>query len=283
MDTTIYETNPLSEDEEATTRSVSENENIITEYVSQNDAVSSLITSQEPYNIEEKIERIKKEIQDVAASGEFIEAVDLANMLKQVIKNNKTRSIRPIKKVNDLCETGEEKESSTCNCGCNVNHSLQNPRPSFIDTPSFVALESRIANLESVCGISTSAYHEIRPIADVIDGMKKTIEYLQYDISKTADVGLNETASSSNIETKYRDQVDALYSRLANLDDAIRVLPSVTQRLQTLRFVHAEQISSARDNSELDSRLEAIQKNMEQWRLCLDKLEAKCDEFMLAS
>lgn len=113
--------------------------------------------------------------------------------------------------------------------------------------------------------------------------MKKTIEYLQYDISKTADVGLNETASSSNIETKYRDQVDALYSRLANLDDAIRVLPSVTQRLQTLRFVHAEQISSARDNSELDSRLEAIQKNMEQWRLCLDKLEAKCDEFMLAS
>ena len=90
---------------------------------------------------------------------------------------------------------------------------------------------------------------------------------------------LNTAARIPEIEDpEVTSKVNALYGTLNTIESLAPLLPSVLDRLRSLRTLHADAATASQTLSKVESRQEAMKDELEGWRLGLEKVEKAMEQ-----
>lgn len=257
MSTIVYENSPSSSDIEDAPPSVLREE-VVTEYVTKSEAVASLLALEDE-SVDSRVERIEREIVELARRGAFAHAERLTSALERARcpENSNLSSssdISAASRTPTVHVAADHVELYTGDVG-----------------ERFIALEARVANLERICGVTGS--FEAMPLADTLANMRRTLNLLSHDVQRVRDV---QTAREPS-------KVDYIYARLRSTDDAVRLLPSVARRLQTLHLVHEAAIQCDEQAAWRHERLDQLESSAREWRECLSALDTRMEAWEVQS
>ena len=86
--------------------------------------------------------------------------------------------------------------------------------------------------------------------------------------------GANDLAASQSIEDSEQvSKINALYGTLPTIESLSPLLPSLLDRLRSLRLVHADAANASQSLAKAESRQEAMAEDLRNWREGLQKVE----------
>lgn len=117
------------------------------------------------------------------------------------------------------------------------------------------AIEARMARIEERLGDATGA--QVRSLA-------RKISVLDVDA----------IAVPENASTGFHEKVHQLYERLPEMERALRLVPHLLRRLQTLQGVHADAAHGVHVIAELDKEMAEMRAEMSRWDRALTAMDA---------
>lgn len=153
-----------------------------------------------------------------------------------------------------------------------VSSAIASPNPvanneKSVSSAEFLKLEERVCQLELFCGLDKS--RNPSNFVESLQSAQKTLKYLSQDVQRV-----------QSIDSPLNSKIDYIYSRIASLDDAIKILPYIVKRMETLRNVHVQQLELVESETETMNTLAQMEQSVEEWRICLDAMEKKVEKLV---
>lgn len=114
--------------------------------------------------------------------------------------------------------------------------------------------------------------------AEKLERARKSAIAAQEALSPTGNsprsAGLNSEAGFPEVDDhESMSKINALYGTLSTIESLSSLLPSVLDRLRSLRTLHADAAIASQTLSKVESRQEAMKEDLQGWREGLEKVE----------
>lgn len=221
-------------------------------------------------SVQQKMARIRKEIKEIEKLGHQSESESLNKELYEALRPlNHSHAQREVVPSRSNTEEGTRPPIA----------------PKMVPLEDFSKLESRIARLENILGSSARSssgklcvFDRLESLNQILNLLATDPERLKSQLTVSAQL-IND--SKENQEVTY--QVNWLYKRLNSLEHALKILPSVASRLQTLRGLHSSAQSFSSSMEELLKVMSSLETDIKEWREVLHGLETRVESFISVS
>lgn len=158
----------------------------------------------------------------------------------------------------------------------------QDALPTKAVIPSLDALDKQISTLSSSTESSLdSVSRRVRQLtqdAEKLDEARRAAktaqEELNYATPRRLRVATEETMSDKVVDHfEQTSKINALYGTLSTIESLSPLLPSLLDRLRSLRYIHADAATASQSLANVEARQEAMVGEIKDWRGGLEKVE----------
>lgn len=152
--------------------------------------------------------------------------------------------------------------------------------PTITTTPHIEALSGRIRKLTTDAEALTAARQRALEVAKASFAARITASATSDDHAAFADPAVSSSGAieSDAATNEQAAKIQALYTTLPTITSLHPLLPSVLERLRSLRAIHAGAASASQDLSELEQHQADMKKEIDQWREGLNTMEQRVVE-----
>ena len=151
--------------------------------------------------------------------------------------------------------------------------------------PTLNALDKQISTLSSSTESSLdSVSRRIRQLtqdAEKLDEARKFAKAAQDELNHSTSrnqrqsLAVTDEAISDKVvdHSEQTSKINALYGTLSTIESLAPLLPSLLDRLRSLRYIHADAATASQSLATVESRQEAMEEEIKGWREGLEKVE----------
>ena len=156
--------------------------------------------------------------------------------------------------------------------------------------PTLNALDKQISTLLSSTELSLDSIsrrmRQLTADAEKLDEARKAAKAAQDELIYTVppkqrnDPDIIEEAMSDKVVDHYEQtsKVNALYGTLSTIESLAPLLPSLLDRLRSLRYIHADAATASQTLTKVEARQEAMAEEIKGWKEGLEKVEKATEE-----
>lgn len=157
----------------------------------------------------------------------------------------------------------------------------QDRSPSKAILPAMDILDEQLATLSTSTDVSLDKVsHKVRQLtqdAEKLEQARKAAKAAQEALSPSSEnfPSSNPPTKDTDVlhDTEQRSKINALYGTLSTIESLAPLLPSVLDRLRSLRSLHADAAMSSETLANLEARQEDTKQELQGWREGLEKVE----------
>ena len=157
----------------------------------------------------------------------------------------------------------------------------QDRSPSKAVLPALDSLDKQLATLSTPTEVSldklSGRVKQLTQDAKELEQARKAAKAAQEALSPSSEdfPSLNGPAPDVNVldDAEQRSKINALYGTLSTIESLAPLLPSVLDRLRSLRSLHADAAAASQRLAKLEARHEDVKQELQGWREGLEKVE----------
>ena len=158
----------------------------------------------------------------------------------------------------------------------------QDALPAKAVIPSLDALDKQISTLSSSTETSldliSRRVRQLTQDAEKLDEARRSArtaqEELNYATPRRLRVATEEAMSDKVVDHfEQTSKINALYGTLSTIESLAPLLPSLLDRLRSLRYIHADAATASQSLAKVEARQEAMVEEIKDWRDGLEKVE----------
>ncbi len=166
----------------------------------------------------------------------------------------------------------------------------QDASPAKAVIPILASLDKQISTLSSSTELSLdSVSRRVRQLTqdtEKLDEARKSAKAAQEELTEyTLPAHINalsktEEAKSDKIIDHFEQtsKINALYGTLSTIESLAPLLPSLLDRLRSLRYIHADAATASQSLAKVEARQEAMVEEIKGWREGLEKVEKAMEQ-----
>jgi nuclear migration protein JNM1 len=157
----------------------------------------------------------------------------------------------------------------------------QEPTPPKAILPTLDTLDRQVSFLSSTTPVSLESMSkkirqltlEIERLNEARKSAKASLEALKPDKGKSHPPITDEGSRDSIHDPEQASKINALYGAIPTIESMAPILPSVLDRLRSLRLIHADAASASQSLAAVEKRQVEMAEEIRSWREGLEKVE----------